>query len=265
MGRRHAGGGCPRHVGQRCTCGCPSGRPGSGHESRIDTCGDRARPRRLRPVIACSGGIDSLLLATIAHRRCHRQPSSRTPSPLRYRGRAPASRDTRRAPRLNARARSFDWFEDERLANPTDRCYFCKTNLYAAILAAPRRHRTTDAVIVSGANTDDLGEYRPALMPLPRPGCDTRSSKPVSKASIRAVARHLGIVEAFRPRHAWRVGSTPVPVSPRPASVRSRPANRCCVQGCDPLSSSRRRRSGRAAHRRPPSITLRCSTRFVRR
>ena len=43
------------------------------------------------------------------------------------------------------------------MANPVNRCFFCKTNLYGAIA------RHTDAQIVSGANLDDLGEYRPGL------------------------------------------------------------------------------------------------------
>lgn len=46
-------------------------------------------------------------------------------------------------------------------ANPTNRCYFCKDNLYAVCAAqAPSldvKH------IVDGANLDDLGDYRPGL------------------------------------------------------------------------------------------------------
>ena len=43
------------------------------------------------------------------------------------------------------------------LRNPVNRCYFCKTNLYGTIA------RVTPRQILSGANTDDLGEYRPGL------------------------------------------------------------------------------------------------------
>jgi uncharacterized protein len=43
------------------------------------------------------------------------------------------------------------------MANPVNRCYFCKTNLYDGIA------RLTEAQILSGANVDDLGEYRPGL------------------------------------------------------------------------------------------------------
>lgn len=43
------------------------------------------------------------------------------------------------------------------VANPVNRCFFCKSNLYGSI------SRFTDRQIFSGANTDDLGEYRPGL------------------------------------------------------------------------------------------------------
>ena len=43
------------------------------------------------------------------------------------------------------------------MRNPLNRCYFCKTNLYKTVC------RHTDATVLSGANTDDLREYRPGL------------------------------------------------------------------------------------------------------
>ena len=42
-------------------------------------------------------------------------------------------------------------------ANPVNRCFFCKTNLYGAVASRTRWQ------IVSGTNMDDLGEYRPGL------------------------------------------------------------------------------------------------------
>ena len=74
------------------------------------------------------------------------------------------------------------------LANPVDRCFFCKTNLYGCIA------RLTDAQILSGANLDDLQEYRPGLEaakchsvrhPYLEAGIDKRA--------VRSLARELGL------------------------------------------------------------------------
>jgi uncharacterized protein len=49
-------------------------------------------------------------------------------------------------------------FADPRYrANPTNRCFFCKINLYGAVKSR------TPHQIISGTNTDDLGEFRPGL------------------------------------------------------------------------------------------------------
>ena len=42
-------------------------------------------------------------------------------------------------------------------ANPINRCFFCKENLYKTIKAY------TEGNIFSGANIDDLSDYRPGL------------------------------------------------------------------------------------------------------
>ncbi len=44
-------------------------------------------------------------------------------------------------------------------ANPTNRCYFCKTELWAKLGPAARAH--TLAVLVDGTNADDLSDHRP--------------------------------------------------------------------------------------------------------
>ncbi len=80
-------------------------------------------------------------------------------------------------------------FEDGRYrANPVDRCYFCKTNLYDRIRAL------TDGIIASGANTDDLGDYRPGLKAAAERGIvHPFVEAAISKAEVRALARHHGL------------------------------------------------------------------------
>lgn len=47
-------------------------------------------------------------------------------------------------------------------ANPANRCYFCKTELYDQM--RPLAERLRLAVIVNGANLDDAGDWRPGMM-----------------------------------------------------------------------------------------------------
>jgi uncharacterized protein len=108
--------------------------------------------------VAVSGGIDSLTLATAAH-------AARSDVEMFHAVSAAVPGDaTARVERLagergwRLRVVEAGEFDDaDYLANPTNRCFFCKTNLYGTI------GRHTAGQMVSGANTDDLGEYRPGL------------------------------------------------------------------------------------------------------
>ncbi len=150
-------------------------------------------------VVACSGGVDSLVLATVAHRSPVTTQGAHT-SPPAVRGDATA--------RVVDHAGRNGWdlkvvrsgeFDDERyLANPTERCYFCKSNLYDAIRALSSVR--SGVVVLSGANTDDLGEYRPGL----DAAAERHVRHPfveaaIGKSEIRAVARHLAMAEADLP------------------------------------------------------------------
>ena len=90
--------------------------------------------------------------------------------------------------KLSVEVEAGEFDDADYVANPTNRCFFCKTNLYGTI------GRHTAAQMVSGANTDDLGEYRPGLdaarnsavrHPYLEAGIDKRT--------VRALARALGL------------------------------------------------------------------------
>lgn len=157
-------------------------------------------------VVACSGGIDSLVLATVAYLEAPELTTiAHTVTP------AVPSAGTAR---VLAHARRSGWnlelvtsneFDDERyLSNPTDRCYYCKTNLYDAVAALVDgglgSGDRADATILSGANTDDLGEYRPGLI-----AADEHNVRHpyveagIGKSGIRALAADLGLAEADLP------------------------------------------------------------------
>lgn len=139
--------------------------------------------------VAVSGGVDSMTLATLAHRLL--------PGTAMFHATSPAV-----PPEATARVRDLAEREGWRLhvvdageyadpayrANPVNRCYYCKTNLYGTI--AP----LAQAQILSGANTDDLGEYRPGLDAAREHGVrHPYVEAGISKATVRALARDLGL------------------------------------------------------------------------
>ena len=153
----------------------------------------RAGLRAIGPLaVAVSGGVDSMTLAVVAHRLL--------PDVALVHARSPAVPDEATT-RVREHAAREDWhldvvdageFADPRYrANPVDRCFFCKTNLYGAIggLATTRGRQ-----IVSGANLDDLGEYRPGLDAAREH--DVRHpyiEAGIDKAAVRRIAASLGL------------------------------------------------------------------------
>lgn len=146
---------------------------------------------KLGPVaVAVSGGVDSLTLAQATHRRLGAAAemihavSPAVPVEATVRTRALAEREG-----WTLRVVDAGEFNDEHyLANPVNRCFFCKSSLYRSLAAM------TDRQMVSGANTDDLGDYRPGM----EAAADHGVRHPfieagISKGGVRAVARALGL------------------------------------------------------------------------
>jgi uncharacterized protein len=83
--------------------------------------------------------------------------------------------------------------EDENyLANHTDRCFHCKSELYK--LSVDKRALWGLAHIVNGTNLDDLGDYRPGLEAAKR--AEVRSplvEAEFRKADIRRIAALVGL------------------------------------------------------------------------
>jgi pyridinium-3,5-biscarboxylic acid mononucleotide sulfurtransferase len=82
--------------------------------------------------------------------------------------------------------------------NPTNRCYFCKSNLYE--IAAVEAERRSVPWILDGVNFDDLGDYRPGLKAaaertIRHPLAETG----MTKQEIRDASRELGLSTFDRP------------------------------------------------------------------
>ena len=83
-------------------------------------------------------------------------------------------------------------------ANPINRCYHCKTNLYEICRAEADRRGIR--WVVDGVNHDDLGDYRPGL----KAAEERRVRHPLadmglSKGEIRDLSRRLGLITAEKP------------------------------------------------------------------
>jgi len=87
------------------------------------------------------------------------------------------------------------------LANGLDRCYHCKTELYDTLLALASTEGF--AFVASGANVDDLGDYRPGL----RAAEERAIRHPLieaglTKTDVRVASATLGLRVAEKPASA---------------------------------------------------------------
>ena len=150
-----------------------------------------ARYFQQRPAmaIAVSGGVDSMTLAVVAHRsgpgtQMFHAVSPAVPVQATARVKAYAKQEGWQLTIINA----GEMLDDDYLANPANRCYFCKTNLYDEVTSR------TDLSVASGTNLDDLGDYRPGLKAAEEHQvCHPYVEAGIDKNSLRAIAAELGL------------------------------------------------------------------------
>ncbi|RME32552.1 MAG: ATP-dependent sacrificial sulfur transferase LarE [Thermoflexia bacterium] len=93
-------------------------------------------------------------------------------------------------------------------ANPPDRCYHCKRAMFTRLLEIARAEGM--AVLVHGANLDDLGDYRPGLRAAEELGVRAPFLEAgLTKADIRALSRELGLPTWDQPSMACLASRIP--------------------------------------------------------
>jgi uncharacterized protein len=85
--------------------------------------------------------------------------------------------------------------------NDPGRCYFCKTNVYDALIAHAGREGFR--WILDGTNADDSGDHRPGLRAAREHGVRSPLQEAgLGKDAIRSLARELGLPNWDRPANA---------------------------------------------------------------
>lgn len=144
--------------------------------------------------VAFSGGVDSAVVAQAAHLALGDDAvaiTAHSPS-VAQREREDAERIAQQIGIRHVVIATQEFSNPAYLVNDGSRCYHCKTELYEQVLKqAPVLNIQQ---VVSGANLDDLGDYRPGLQaakehgvrhPLQEAGC--------TKADVREMAKHWNL------------------------------------------------------------------------
>jgi uncharacterized protein len=168
-------------------------------------------------VVAYSGGVDSVFLAYVVREVLGDKSLAviADSASLPRRELAEALEIAERF-QIPVRVVQTDEFNNaDYLANPTNRCYFCKHELFAEL--EPLARSEGFAVIAYGENASDAGDFRPGAQaakefqvraPLKEVG--------LTKAEIRELSAQLGLPTADKPQMACLSSRIPYgdPVTP---------------------------------------------------
>ena len=171
-------------------------------------------------VIAYSGGVDSVFLAKVAHdvlsERSLAVIADSASLPRAEFQEALALGEQFGFPVRVVKTKEFN--NADYLANPINRCYFCKHELFTEL--EPLARAEGFAVIAYGENASDVGDFRPGAQaagefqvraPLKEAG--------LSKTEIRELSAALGLPTADKPQMACLSSRIPYGESVSPAKL----------------------------------------------
>jgi pyridinium-3,5-biscarboxylic acid mononucleotide sulfurtransferase len=145
-------------------------------------------------VVGYSGGVDSVFLARIAVEELGAE------NVLAVTGKSDSiaswMEDTAREvaerfgiPWMELQTREMD--DPRYAANPSDRCYYCKSELWTRLSAVAAAR---GAVMLDGSNADDVGDHRPGAVAAGENGVRSPLLEAgLTKDEIRAWSRELGL------------------------------------------------------------------------
>ncbi len=145
-------------------------------------------------IVAYSGGVDSAYLAFAADRALGAAALCVTADSPSYpeRHRAIALRLATQFGFNHLVIRTAEMARPEYRANPANRCYFCKHELYTHLSALARERGIP--VIADGSNADDRGDYRPGRQAAREFGVRSPLDEAeLTKDEIRELSRRAGL------------------------------------------------------------------------
>jgi pyridinium-3,5-biscarboxylic acid mononucleotide sulfurtransferase len=153
-----------------------------------------------RGLVAYSGGVDSTLVAKIAH-DCLGDKSlavtavspSLLPEELEdAQIQAAVIGITHQVVKTN------ELDNPEYRANPVNRCYFCKSELHDTL--KPLAQQLGYPYVLDGVNADDLQDYRPGIQAAKERGARSPLAElGITKLEVREIAKHLGLTVWDKP------------------------------------------------------------------
>jgi uncharacterized protein len=167
--------------------------------------------------VAYSGGVDSTLLAQVAHDVLGERAVAVTAvsASLPRRELAEAEAIAAGIGIRHVRIEAHELEDPAYLANTPERCYFCKRRIAGALIAfaATEGYRA----VVDGGNADDLGDHRPGSRAARELGLRSPLQElGLTKAEVRTMARALGLPNWDKPSAACLSSRIPYgePITP---------------------------------------------------
>ena len=172
-------------------------------------------------LVAYSGGVDSVFLAHVAHEVLgEKSLAVIADSPSLPRRELEEALEISERFSIPVRIVRTNEFQNESyLANPNNRCYFCKHELFTELEPIARTEKF--AVIAYGENASDIGDHRPGA----KAASEFQVRAPLkevglTKAEIRELSAQLGLPTADKPQMACLSSRIPYGESVTPEKLR---------------------------------------------
>lgn len=147
-----------------------------------------------RALIAYSGGIDSTLVAKIAHDVLGKRTlavTAESPS-LMLEDLEAAKSQAKFMGLVHRIVQTHEMDNPDYTSNPTNRCYFCKSELHDTL--RPLAMAEGYPYVVDGLNADDLQDYRPGIQAAKERGVRSPLAEVgLSKLEVREMSKFLGL------------------------------------------------------------------------